>query len=185
MQKFEFVLKNDKVKQYDRFALFIIIINFALFCFLLINAGEKKIRVASAIATVLIIIVLLIDYFLERIKNNIDAPYRFAGLYIAAFAWMQMDNWWAAVLCFVIAILYQLSRKPLAVTVDTEKIVYTSFPKKNITWGQLNNVILKDGLLTVDLKNNKILQSEISNLQKEAGEKEFNDFCQTQLRSAN
>ncbi|MBL7744296.1 MAG: hypothetical protein JNN00_12540, partial [Chitinophagaceae bacterium] len=85
----------------------------------------------------------------------------------------------------VIAILYQLSRKPLAVTVDTEKIVYTSFPKKNITWGQLNNVILKDGLLTVDLKNNKILQSEISNLQKEAGEKEFNDFCQAQLQSAN
>ena len=185
MQKFELVLKNDKIKQYDRFALFIVIINLAVFCFLLVNTGEKGIRVASVIGIALITIALLIDYFLVRIKNNIDAPYRFAGLYIAAFAWMQMGNWWGAVLCFIIAFLYQAAKRPLSVIVGEGSVVFTSFPKKNIIWDQLSNLILKDGLLTVDFKNNKIIQSELSSSQKPVNEKEFNEFCKSRLQTSN
>ncbi|HET9431236.1 MAG TPA: hypothetical protein VFO70_08665, partial [Chitinophagaceae bacterium] len=61
-------------------------------------------------------------------------------------------------------------------------IVYTSFPVKNITWNQVNNVILKDGLLTLDQKNNRILQVEIRNSDPDIDEKDFNEFCSRQLK---
>ena len=43
-------------------------------------------------------------------------------------------------------------------------------------WQQFNNIILKDNLLTLDFKNNKVLQLEVD--QKVIiDEKTFNDFC--------
>jgi hypothetical protein len=53
-----------------------------------------------------------------------------------------------------------------------------------ITWQELNNVVLKDGLLTVDLKNNRIIQTEILNSQGDPSEAEFNEFCRQRMVSA-
>ena len=46
-----------------------------------------------------------------------------------------------------------------------------------------NNIVLKDGLLTLDFTNNKIYQKEIESEYSSAEEKEFNEFCNTQLKT--
>ena len=56
-----------------------------------------------------------------------------------------------------------------------------SVPKKHIEWSQLNNIILKDGLLTIDFKNNKFIQQFIDDTNTALNEQEFNDFCGQQL----
>ena len=43
-------------------------------------------------------------------------------------------------------------------------------------WEQFNNIILKDNLLTLDFKNNKVLQLEVDQ-KVTIDEKTFNDFC--------
>ena len=63
MKSFEITLKNDKLKQYDRIALFIIIINLALFIYLAFSVEIKSIRITAIIGLILIIIALSIDYF--------------------------------------------------------------------------------------------------------------------------
>ena len=45
-------------------------------------------------------------------------------------------------------------------------------------------MILKDDLLTIDFKNNKIIQQLIEKTEHPVDEKEFNDFCSKQLQSA-
>ena len=54
-----------------------------------------------------------------------------------------------------------------------------NFPWKKYQWRQLNNVILKDNLLTIDFKNNRLLQAEITN--DDINEKQFNNFAKEQL----
>lgn len=48
-------------------------------------------------------------------------------------------------------------------------------------WTALNNVILKDNLLTIDFINNKLYQILIEEDIDEIGEKAFNAFCAAQL----
>ena len=179
--QFEITLKNEKIKQYNRIAFFIIIINLALFIYLAVSTEIKPIRIAAAIGVVLIIIALSIDYFLISIKNNTDAPYKLAAEYIISFTWFQMGYWWIAVLCFLLGTLYLIAKRPLPVSILKEKITYPSFPKKKLLWSELNNIILKDGLLTIDLKNNKFIQQPTDESKTVINEQEFNDFCKQQL----
>ncbi len=54
------------------------------------------------------------------------------------------------------------------ITVQRNHITYTYF------WGDFNNVILKDGLLSLDFTNNRIRYFNITDVVSEA---EFNSFC--------
>jgi hypothetical protein len=46
-------------------------------------------------------------------------------------------------------------------------------------------MIIRDGLLTLDFKNNKLIQALVIVQENESAldEKEFNDFCRAQLES--
>ena len=44
--------------------------------------------------------------------------------------------------------------------------------------------MLKDGLLTIDSKDNKVIQQLIDEEKTKIDEKEFNDFCKDQLRKS-
>ncbi len=181
MKPFEITLKNEKIKLYNRIASFIIIINLALFIYLAISTEIKSIRIAAIIGGSLIIIALAIEYFLIRIKKNEDSPYKIYAEYAIAFAWFQMNYWWIAILTFLLGTLYLISKRPLLVSVIKETITYPSFPKKKLSWPELNNIILKDGLLTIDLKNNSFIQQSIDETKTSINEAEFNDFCREQL----
>ncbi len=53
------------------------------------------------------------------------------------------------------------------------------FPAQKYKWNDLTNVILKDNILTLDFKSNKILQAEIENTG--FNEDAFNTFAKAQL----
>jgi len=53
-----------------------------------------------------------------------------------------------------------------------------------VEWHQLSNVVKKDDLLTLDFKNNKLLQVHVINADHIA-EDEFNRFCRDQLAVRN
>ncbi len=183
MKQFQLTLRNDKLKQYDRIALFIIIINLALFTYLSITSELKSIRIAAILGIALTIICLGIEYFLVSIKKNENSPYKIYAEYAIAFAWLQMGFWWIGIVVFFLGFLYQISKRPLLINVLDEKVTYPSFPQKNIPWANLNNIILKDGLLTIDLKNNKYIQQPVDETKTAVNEQEFNDFCREQLNS--
>ena len=73
------------------------------------------------------------------------------------------------------------AHKKLVVHVTDNTIVVPYVVQKEVTWNELNNVILKDGLLTIDFKNNRLFQHIILNSDEDINEKEFNEFCRQQL----
>ncbi|MGQ0738707.1 MAG: hypothetical protein ACT4OJ_06570 [Bacteroidota bacterium] len=77
--------------------------------------------------------------------------------------------------------LFRVSDRELKIIILQESIFYPSFPVKKISWTSLNNCLLKDGLLTIDFRNNKIIQQAIDESKTSVNEKEFNEFCRQQL----
>ena len=71
---------------------------------------------------------------------------------------------------------------PVEIAFDDNEIVRNSFPKKYYYWNELNNVVIKDGMLTIDLKNNQLIQKEIEDSGSVKTEKDFNEYCRERLR---
>lgn len=97
-----------------------------------------------------------------------------------------MGLYWPAVIDALLLIFYTISTRRLAVAITEAGIIYPSYPKKIVGWNDLNNLILKDGLLTIDFKNNKLAQAEVVNggNDYDLNEQEFNDFCRNHLKLA-
>ena len=181
MKPFEIILKNEKLRQYNRIALFILIINFTVFVYLAITTDIKSIRIAAIAGISIIIIPLGIEYFLISTKQNQDSPYKMFAEYAIAFAWWQMGFWWTGIAIFFLGLLYMISKRPLLVSIIKDKITYPSFPKKKLAWSDLNNIVLRDGLLTIELKNDRFIQQPIDETKTSINEQDFNDFCREQL----
>ena len=87
------------------------------------------------------------------------------------------------------ALLEKFALMPEEIGFGEKEIVISGLWPKKIRWSELNNVIWKDGIITIDYKNNNLLQRETDDDEEDddydATEEEFNDYCEDQLRKAN
>jgi len=131
--------------------------------------------------TVVLTVLLLIHFFFNSFKKNI---YQVIALCITVIVWILLYYWLAAGVCIILLSLYLISVKPVKISFTKQDIRYISFPPKILKWNDLGNVILKDDILTIDCKNNKLLQAEIEDGANRINEGEFNDFCRQQLKES-
>ncbi len=61
------------------------------------------------------------------------------------------------------------------------EIVFNTLLKKQYEWTDFNNIMIKDGLLTLDFKDNRLMQKEIDGDISPEIEIEFNEFCHIQI----
>ncbi|MFZ9661984.1 MAG: hypothetical protein ACO29O_08910, partial [Chitinophagaceae bacterium] len=66
-----------------------------------------------------------------------------------------------------------------------EKIEFNGIFKRQIYWQELSNVVLKDGMITLDFKNNNLIQKETDidedDEEYDVTEEEFNEYCRNML----
>ena len=77
---------------------------------------------------------------------------------------------------------YMTAKKEFGFSV--EGIVEKGLMRKNIEWDELSNVIIKDKLLTIDFKNNKLIQLETDDDEDDeydVDDEEFNTYCRNRL----
>ncbi len=121
--------------------------------------------------------------FIEWKANTEPAVFYRIGLSIAVLGWIAQpyQNYWLAALYAICAVLEKQVKFPEEIAFNEAVVVVNSFPKRTIPWAEVSNAIIKDGILTVDFRNNKIIQKEIEDEVESSVEKEFNAFCQQQL----
>ncbi len=177
MQQFDIVLKNDKIKSYRHIALIVLLLNLAFFIYLLFF-DEYRYEAASAILLVSIYILMRL-YFIKKYNqgNYLDQILFF----VLAGCWLGLQNYFMATALAILGILYHLTLQKIQFVFTAEKVTRFTFPAKEYDWNLFNNVILKDNVLTLDFKNNKLIQAEIEN-QKGINEQQFNSFAQAQLK---
>jgi len=106
------------------------------------------------------------------------------ALLIAALVWMKMPYFqWLVFVLIILALLEYQAKYAIEIGFSDHQIMFNTIFKKKYRWSDFTNIILKDGLLTLDFANNKILQRQIEDDDDEddADEQEFNEYCRKQL----
>jgi len=183
MRNYVFVLKNEKTNNHFLINLILVFFNFMAFAFLLIN-DEKRIGQNLALLFAIVIsgfylFLVVINIILKKITPEI---YHRVVFWLCATVWIKEGFWWLSILIFIFVLFEILSHRKLIIIVTDNKIILPSLFQKQVKWEDLNNFILKDELLTLDFKNNKLLQHLIQNEEEKVDEKEFNDFCKSRLK---
>ena len=123
---------------------------------------------------------------------NVYAYYRLSkeiyyskALLIAGLVWLKMPYFeWLIFIFVILALLEYQAKLPAEIGFSSDHIVFNRLLRKKYRWSEIDNVILKDGLLTVDFRNNKLFQREIDSGENEASELEFNTWCMERLSQA-
>jgi len=102
-------------------------------------------------------------------------------LFVLAGCWLGLQKYLMVTALVILGILYHLTLQKIQFVFTPEKVTRFTFPAKEYDWNLFNNVILKDNVLTLDFKNDKLIQAEIEN-QKNINEQQFNSFAQSQLK---
>jgi hypothetical protein len=106
-------------------------------------------------------------------------------LMIAALGWFFIPLFaYSHLLGYIYALMSIAERYikfPDEIGFTKEKVVRNTFPSKTYQWFEIDNVILRDNLFTLDLRNNKIIQKELEESVAPELEKEFNEYCRQQL----
>ena len=178
MKECKISLKNEKLTTYNSLSKLIIFIFFVLFCYLAIFSELRHIRIKSIGTIILLSICFGLQFYFRSSKYSFShRPFFF----IIILAWINIEYYWMAGITLLFDIFSKITTRNLEVAFTKNDIQYPSFPIKKIKWDEVAQVILKDGLLTIDFKSNKIIQQTIDEIKTPVDEKEFNDFCRQQL----
>ena len=179
---YQFELPNARVLIYQVFAYCIILLNILGQLIIDYQRKSPNFKVSLLVCLVLFVLLILWDVYLLRKKNTLQS----LGIIILilGFRWYQYAMGWGFVLNVLLWFLYLIARRRLIITISKEEVRYPSFPVKKISWDQISNLILKDDILTIDLKNNKIYQHFVKDADQLVQEEEFNEFCKVQLNRA-
>jgi len=194
------VLYIFQLKQKDRSKILPVfhILVALIFFFDFKNAPKETIKdwIFSSVSLIACIFLLAAGFFSKKIITDFSkhlALLLFESVLItsgAIYFWSKGTSLVAAshVLLAVAIILFWIYLKKRE---EGEKIIISEthiilpglLGKKVVDWKDLANLVKKQDLLTIDFKNNKLMQVEIISSDLDIEEMKFNQFCQQQLTS--
>ena len=166
----------------SRFMLLISIAVFGYFVYYTSGFGFNRVIILLTLLIIGIVWCWMFCYFKQK-KGGM--PFYRLGLLMAAIGWAIISGpSWMTILYFLAVVSEKQVKFPQEIAFDSEGAVVNSLPKKKYAWAQISNVILKDGILTLDLKNNKLIQKPIESDTSAKEEQEFNEFCLSKLNAS-
>lgn len=177
-KSYSFLLVNTGLRQYNRIAYIISLLNFLYFVWLAFFSTANS-NLAAKIFVFAIALTFLFQWIYKRIAPGKE--YFFIANYLVlAAGWIFISvNYGMFLLHLLLGGMDIIARQKIYLSFDDEGVIQFQWKfKKNYEWAAFSNIILKDGLLTLDFKNNKIKQYDVGG---QVDEKEFNSFCMQKL----
>jgi hypothetical protein len=135
----------------------------------------------SFILPVIITLVILLRFiFILRNKHILFTQLHFA--IILAVCWALQQQYLFAAILFVLGVFEYLVNRDTVCIVSEQSVRLNTFPARNYKWQQMENVVIKSGIFTIDRKDNHIFQVDVSDETLSFTEAAFNAFCEKQLR---
>jgi hypothetical protein len=170
-------LKRESARKTDLVSFLLIISSILAFCYVQIRGGLSGFL---SIAAIILVLGLLLNMSVYRKGKEM----RFRNwLFATGIFWLGMPYFqWMLIPFVFFALLEAQAKYPLEIGFYADGVVLNSLIKKKWPWTSLESVILKDGLLTLDFRNNKLIQKEVlDDDEPDAPEDEFNDYCRGKL----
>lgn len=156
-QTFDIAIPNERIKTYKLIAFIILSLNFFGFGFVFLKTTGN----ISYLAILLIITNAVPWSFYLLNKRHLKYPLVDISFVASACLWFYIGNVWMALLLILFVTIGFFANKKPVIHFSTYGIKYPSFPPKKYAWADVQNVIWKDDLLTIDLKNNTLHQVNI------------------------
>jgi len=136
------------------------------------------------IAVVAALFLLLASYFVKTISARLQIN-RITVLIIAAVVLFVVTRSFifAAILLCYAALLKFLQKIPEVIITADHVLIKKIFTNDIFLWTEFNNIILKDGILTIDFIGDKLLQVSVDENKTAVDEQSFNLFCKEQLKA--
>jgi hypothetical protein len=188
--KYVVILRNDRDRALDPVSIFL-----CLFCAgIFFHSGFQGVHpdYVSLTFAALLLIGIVVNLSLARRRPTVGykraAPvrYRYLLLLCALGCFVLTTAPLLGATFVLIVILEYQAKRPLEIGFDDDRVVINNIIRQQYDWSAFNNVILKDGLLTLDFKTNRLLQKAVADDDDEddAEEEEFNAFCRSRLLAA-
>jgi len=183
MRVFDYIIvcKSPDFKNVDRISQFMLLISVVAISYSLYLGLFPKPALIVAIMTSFISWWIFCVFQRKRGK----LPYYRLGLLLASWGWFLQPNGLLIAGIFLIGALFERQVKfPYEMAFDPLGIVVNTFPKKYYSWTLVQNALIKDDLITIDFKNNKLIQKQINEQVSPTITAEFNAFCTQQMANS-
>ncbi len=177
--QYNIILPDDKATTYKVVTFIIALVNafgFAVFYFNETEPGKQILVVLGMIISMLAFV-----FYILQLTQKKFASFRVEiSFVIAALVWFLYGNFWLGALLLIFAVFGFYSNRKLVIQFNEQGIEYPSFPKKHFQWQEVDFVMLKDGILTLEMKDNRVFQFTLSKEETDRlDEPGFNNFCNT------
>ncbi|MGF2411107.1 MAG: hypothetical protein ACQUYJ_02205, partial [Ferruginibacter sp.] len=178
---FVFTLKDNNQKAFNSFFWFLFFLHLTAASVVIINAKEQQQKTIT-------IGIITLFLFLTAVVFLFKSKFRFYNYQVLMFVlmvifWPVQSAWLPAIVVAAVIVFafVVLKTKSAAVFSEQAVAVKRSLFTKEYQWSELENVVLKDNWLSIDLKNNHLIQVEVAAESTAADETAFNGFCRQQL----
>ena len=176
------VLKDNREKAYKTFVWFLFFLHIVAAAFFALNTIDKNIRLGIYIVLGFYVLISGLYFILRKRKKAFETFSLTMALFYANF-WLKHVGAIALFIFGAIFLFADVMQRRKSRLLFSEKGIKVTKALKTVfhDWYEMQYLILKDRILTVDLKSNKIIQAEITEEAFVLNEKEFNSFCISQL----
>lgn len=161
MQPIRIYLIQERKPGFIGFTVFLFLVEWITMLFLSRQFVDGTAAYYGAMGACLLNVGLSITYFRNR-KTPSALRYLMAGFLIFAMAWFLIGQFVFALLTVVFATFGWKEISARTLELNEEGLRLNSFPAKNFSWSELEHIQVKDGLLTLDFKDNRLLQFPLS-----------------------
>lgn len=138
------------------------------------------------VALLVTIFLIVISIYVNAIKAILKLPVVMMLVIAISFLCIVTQTPYFALVLLLHWVLVKFLSKEPKYQIDEFGIKITNlFTEKIFSWAAVQNVIFKDGLLTVDFKNNRIFQHAVLSKDIDLDENTFNQFCTQKLLGIN
>jgi hypothetical protein len=182
--KYSFTLKDNNQKAYNQFTWFLFFLHVIAAAVFALNTADDKVKLSIYILLGFYCM-LVIAWFIFRKHSKALETFSLIMALLYANFWFQNAGIIAVIAFAVVyAAVTLVKGKRTTVLVAEDGIHLTRLFKTIIfPWTEMDNVILKDNILTIDFKTNKIIQVEIVEQSRAVDETGFNLFCTEQMQT--
>ncbi|HEX2683520.1 MAG TPA: hypothetical protein VHL77_06290 [Ferruginibacter sp.] len=182
--KYYFTLKDNNEKAYNLFVWFLFFLHVAIAGAYALYAGDQKVKISMYVLLGFYAVLGIVYFFYKTHKRALETFSLILALIYANF-WFQHFGIVAVLIFAVVYITGAVVKGKRTTVLFTDEGIELTRVFKTVVfpWSGMSNVVLKDNLLTLDFKTNKIIQVEIMESARAVDETEFNRFCNEQLSS--
>ncbi|RYY64728.1 MAG: hypothetical protein EOO13_18130 [Chitinophagaceae bacterium] len=181
---YDIEIPNDRATTYKVVTFIIILVNVVGFIYFYANRPASltaDIALAGAIISVIAFGFYCFQLYAKRwLLFKIDMVVMILGV-----IWVVLGNFWLGFLVLLFGMVGFYTNKKTIISFTQEGIKYPSFPPKIFPWAAIDFAMIKDGILTIEMKDNRLFQFTLSPaLSEEVDEAAFNKFCQSHFHPA-